>query len=159
MGHTFILLIAASVILFYPTQVDCARADQDSAKATLSAKLTFLDTLNSGIELTLAPVAAVGSRSVSAPETPPPGQRTSQTVDVYRIQCFASSSIEAARLEKKSIESRLAYPAYISFEQPFYRLQLGDFTTRPEAEKALLELRKAGMADAWIVRARNNPAP
>jgi hypothetical protein len=75
-------------------------------------------------------------------------------VEGYRIQCFASANIDALRAEKKRMENKFRYPAYITAEQALYRLQLGDFFKRVDAEAALAEIRGAGLSDAWIVRAK-----
>ena len=68
------------------------------------------------------------------------------TIDGFRIQIFMESGNDA--VEKANVvmeEFELKYPdvpIYLVFGQPYYRLRVGDFRTRLEAEKAHLELVK-----------------
>ena len=50
----------------------------------------------------------------------------------------------------------MAFPAYIAYDEPYYKLHLGDFLDKPNAEKALQEVKRAGFPDAWIISAKVN---
>ena len=65
------------------------------------------------------------------------------SVSGFRIQIFSGLDRQQANSEQSNFKSR--YPnitSYISYTQPYYRLRVGDFRTRLEAEKFMNELKK-----------------
>ena len=68
------------------------------------------------------------------------------TIDGYRIQIFMESGNDAVEHANAVIEEfKLKYtelPIYLVFGQPYYRLRVGDFRTRLEAEKIFQTLSK-----------------
>ena len=75
----------------------------------------------------------------------------------YRIQIFSGSN----RKEAYNIQDRFQaeYPAirtYISYRMPDFKLHVGDFRTRLEAEKQLQEM-KGRYTGLFITSARINP--
>ncbi len=112
---------------------------------------TYLDTLNQNKEVALAKTD-FSEAGLSAPS---PSENTAKRqVDGFRVQCFASSSIDAVREKKKEVESKTGLAAYIAYAEPYYKLHLGDFTSREKAEQGLQKIKRAGYADAWIVRSK-----
>ncbi len=73
----------------------------------------------------------------------------------YRIQIFfdsgANSSDRAKDVEKKFEEKYENIPAYITWKAPNYRLRVGDFRTRLEAEKYLQAIVK-DYPNAWVIK-------
>lgn len=66
----------------------------------------------------------------------------------YRIQVFDDNNVRTAKHEaqnrKRQIESRFPeYNVYTQFNSPYWRVKVGDFRTRSEAEAALAALRSA----------------
>lgn len=60
----------------------------------------------------------------------------------YRLQVIASSSKEAIDGERsKVVGLRNDVPTYIDYRQPNFRLKVGDFRTKLEAQKLLNELK------------------
>jgi hypothetical protein len=114
---------------------------------------TFLDTLNQGKEVALAaddlPALVVVTREnlvLSSPsgESGGGGPR-------YRIQILASSQVDMVRREKINAQTAINQPIFMASEQSLFKLYVGDFETRAEAEAALPEVKSKGYADAWIV--------
>lgn len=68
------------------------------------------------------------------------------TIDGYRIQIFMESGNDAVEHANLVIEEfKLKYPEmpiYLVFGQPYYRLRVGDFRTRLEAENVFQTLSK-----------------
>lgn len=68
------------------------------------------------------------------------------TIDGFRIQIFMESGNEAVEMANQAMEEfKEKYPdipVYLVFGQPYYRLRVGDFRTRLEAEKAFQTLSK-----------------
>lgn len=83
----------------------------------------------------------------------------------YRVLVFDDNNPRSARHEalsrKYMVESKFtSMKAYVIFESPYWRVKVGDFRSRSEAEAALDELRRAfpGMSrHLRIVRDRINP--
>lgn len=66
----------------------------------------------------------------------------------YRVQVFDDSNPRTARSSaaayKNSIESEFpAWRAYVTFNSPYWRVKVGDFRSRAEAESAMAEIRRA----------------
>ncbi|MBR5603395.1 MAG: SPOR domain-containing protein [Bacteroidales bacterium] len=66
------------------------------------------------------------------------------TIDGFRIQIFMESGNDAVELANAAMEEFMDkypdIPIYLIFGQPYYRLRVGDFRTRLEAEKAFQTL-------------------
>jgi septal ring-binding cell division protein DamX len=121
------------------------------------APATFLDTLNRGKEFSLSDrdFAAITTESTSVA-----GQkdvREDASSDGYRIQCFASSQIERVRAEQKQLETKIKYPLYIVFNAPYYKLLVGDFVKKNDAENAMAKLKEMGYGDCWVARSKIEP--
>lgn len=62
----------------------------------------------------------------------------------YRVQVWAGLGRQEGYAEQTKFKSR--YPnitTYISYTRPYYRLRVGDFRSRIEAEKFMTELKKS----------------
>jgi cell division septation protein DedD len=119
---------------------------------------TFLDTLNRGREVT------VSANDLPVLEVVPAVNFSSEKIAAaaeprFRIQILASSQIDMARREKVNAENVMKQPVFMASEQSLYKLYVGDFKTRAEAEAALPEVRKQGYKDAWVVNAKVTQSP
>ena len=74
------------------------------------------------------------------------------TFEVYRIQIFESSIASIARAEAKRFQNILGDTIYIDFETPLYKLRIGNYTVRKNAEKAIKTISRLGVKDSWIIR-------
>ena len=75
----------------------------------------------------------------------------SKTMNGFRVQIFMEIGNEAVdhaeAMKKDFMENFPELPIYLSYEQPYYRLRVGDFRNRVEAEKYLRILKpKYGLA-------------
>lgn len=66
----------------------------------------------------------------------------------YRVQVFDDNNVRTAKQDaqsrKQMIESRFPLlNVYVSFNSPYWRVKVGDFATRSEAEAAMAEIRQA----------------
>lgn len=68
------------------------------------------------------------------------------TIEGFRIQIFMESgndAVEHANITMEEFKAKYPdIPIYLIFGQPYYRLRVGDFRTRLEAEKAYQTLSK-----------------
>jgi hypothetical protein len=80
-------------------------------------------------------------------------------IDGYRVQIFFDSgtySGDRAREVKESFENDFEeIPAYLTWKAPNYRVRVGDFRSRLEAEKFLFSIRK-DYPNAWIIKDKIN---
>ena len=71
----------------------------------------------------------------------------------YRLQVYSTTSIDDASNRKEFLRSVLD-SAHIDlvFDAPYYKLRVGHFLDRAQAETYRTELQSRGINDAWIVR-------
>ncbi len=81
--------------------------------------------------------------------------------EVYRVQIFTSRLYTEAGRERQLAEEIFNLPIYLDYEVPYYKLRVGDFLTRDEAENMLAEIKSIGYRNAWVARVvlRVNDAP
>ncbi len=89
----------------------------------------------------------------------------------FRIQIFSSSSIDDANLARTNAAAQFPTDSiYIVYDPPVYKVRVGDFVTRYEADQRMPDFVDKGYRDAWIVPDRivrrrhvlvppGNPAP
>ncbi|MDT0675079.1 SPOR domain-containing protein [Autumnicola musiva] len=68
--------------------------------------------------------------------------RESKIGDRYKIQLFYGDNNEASEVYKK-YSSEFDYPAIIDYETPNYKVYVGNFRNRLEADRALLKIKEA----------------
>lgn len=80
----------------------------------------------------------------------------------YRIQIFFDSGINSGdRARSAKDEFELLYPdipGYVTWKAPNFRVRVGDFRTRLEAEKALRDISKE-YPNAWVIKDEINYPP
>jgi hypothetical protein len=77
--------------------------------------------------------------------------RTKQKMDGYRVQLhFGNDRDKAREVKSKFLNSYQTVQAYESYQQPNFRIRVGDFRTRIEALKCLKEI-KSEFPSAFVV--------
>ena len=76
--------------------------------------------------------------------------------EVFRIQIFESSIASIARAEAKRFQNIFGDTVYRDFETPLYKLRIGNFQNRRDAEEAVESISRLGAKDAWIIRTKKN---
>ena len=64
----------------------------------------------------------------------------SQQEKTYQIQIY-NGTISEANEEIKRASGKYSYPCFLAFETPNYKVRMGQFRTRLEAEKALTKVK------------------
>jgi len=73
----------------------------------------------------------------------------------FRIQIYASKKIdEATAVRTMATEQFPQDSIYVVYDPPVYRVRIGDFPTRLEANRRLPSIAQAGYPDAWVVADR-----
>lgn len=131
---------------------------------TFAATPTIADVLNNqGVISVIQPQALnqrlVASVTVSpSDESEPSSEVVAPKVRAgYRVQVFDDNNVRSAQRDaqswKKQIESHFPeYPVYVTFSSPYWRVKVGDFKTRGEAEAAMGEIKHAFPAMAKSLR-------
>lgn len=78
----------------------------------------------------------------------------------YRVEVYADNSRTAktqATAKRRNIQARFPqYPSVLQFEAPFWRVRVGEFRSRGDAESALTEIRQAFPAYGPYLRVVRN---
>ncbi|MCX6134073.1 MAG: SPOR domain-containing protein [Ignavibacteriales bacterium] len=70
----------------------------------------------------------------------------------YRIQIFATGSIDEANAMRMTAAQRVTEDSlYVVYDSPTYKVRVGDFPTRSEANQKLAAIVAQGFSDAWVV--------
>jgi cell division septation protein DedD len=86
--------------------------------------------------------------------TPPPVAPADSLADGFRIQVFATQDRDVAENARAAAAERLGLPAYLELEGGMYKIRVGDYAVRSEADGALASVRRQYYPDAWVVPAR-----
>jgi len=69
----------------------------------------------------------------------------------FLVQVFASRSKERANIIAEDLRQVQDYPVYVVFEDNLYKVRIGDFETRQQAEGFRDYIRGRGYPDAFVV--------
>jgi hypothetical protein len=72
----------------------------------------------------------------------------------FRIQIFSTPHIDEAAVMQGSVRQIVDDSVYVVYDPPVYKVRVGDFVTRLEANQSLSYLLDRGFPDAWIVSDR-----
>ena len=78
-------------------------------------------------------------------------------IEGFRVQVFATQDRNKADELQEQLMLKFNEKNYIIFEAPNYKLRIGDFLDRDEAEKLRMELVVNNFPSSWIVRTRILP--
>jgi len=75
-----------------------------------------------------------------------------EVIQGFRIQIFSSSNVDETTLMKNlALEKFVGDSIYVVYDAPVYKVRVGDFVNRYEANQRLPEFIEKGYRDAWIV--------
>jgi hypothetical protein len=80
----------------------------------------------------------------------------------FRIQVLSTTEIDTANAVKTELSNLPeAIGIYVIYDAPYYKVRVGDYLSRPDANSLLRSLIDRGYSDAWIVADRilKNPPP
>jgi len=89
----------------------------------------------------------------TVPDIPEANVRVEEEIrQGFRIQVFSTSSIDDANRERLAAAQKLPEDSvYVVFDPPVYKVRVGDFRSRLDANRMLPICVSAGYADAWVV--------
>lgn len=71
-------------------------------------------------------------------DMPKPGRVTGN----YMIQLFYGDKVAAERVKAQYDSKQMQWESVMRYEQPFHKVWIGKFRSKPEAERVMFELRK-----------------
>jgi hypothetical protein len=75
------------------------------------------------------------------------------TTDGYRVQVLSTDNIdEANQIRAEVYEKATMKEVYVIFEPPFYKVKVGDFTSKSEAENLRFKLNQLGYTESKVVQ-------
>ncbi|MBT8379202.1 MAG: SPOR domain-containing protein [Ignavibacteria bacterium] len=75
------------------------------------------------------------------------------TTDGYRVQVIATDDIEEANQTRSEIYVKTTNKkVYVNFEPPFYKVKVGDFTSRNDADDLKFMLNQLGYKESRVVQ-------
>jgi hypothetical protein len=77
--------------------------------------------------------------------------RSSEQKPGYRVQLIASSLKEEAESVAELAKGLFTEKVYLEYVEPLYRIRIGDFVRKDEAEKIRDKALELGYKNAWIV--------
>lgn len=164
-ARTFILCLVAAAAVSVPAHAQNT-SDSVAAPAIVSelASGTVEVILPDGFMRRLVQVheADAVETAASAAEST---KRKAASRNGYRVQIFDDNNARTAKREAQARRSMVGgrfpeYRTYVSFNSPYWRVKIGDFRSRSEAEAALAEIRRAFPSlgsQLRVVRDRINP--
>ena len=99
------------------------------------------------------------------PDEPLPPQfspvETDTVVDGFRVQVISTQDLNEANRLMMKLSSLFGNEVYIIFDSPNYKVRVGNFRSRGNAEKVRQRIVDLGHRAAWIVRTkvRKNQSP
>jgi cell division septation protein DedD len=129
------------------------------ARQTLERSRTSAGTRKQPAESELEAIPAPVSpqkKAVQSPETrsyieekePPRVEETSG--EGFRVQIFASSSLEKAETVARQARTVFSESVYVEYSAPLYRVRVGDFSTKEQALEMKEKAVRAGYEGAWV---------
>jgi hypothetical protein len=70
---------------------------------------------------------------------------------VYRVQLLTVDNYSDARRALEVAEEIFDLPVSLNYDQPYYKLRVGEFGTKSDADSYLLKARTAGYPNAWVL--------
>jgi hypothetical protein len=100
-------------------------------------------------QLAKADTAEKGTDLKTAESIPP------ETTLGFRIQVLSTTEIDTANAVKAELSNLPeSIGIYIIYDAPYYKVRVGDYLSRPDANLLLKSLIDRGYSDAWIVADR-----
>lgn len=84
--------------------------------------------------------------------TPPPPGPSFREIEGFRVQVFAGIDSLGATTIKYQVARDAEDPAYLIYENGLYKIQVGNYPYRMDADQMKLRLNQKGYDGAWVVK-------
>ena len=129
--------------------------------AETSSHYSIIEELNSVPGITIVQPGSLSKRLVKAEASEAVPQSETTTIKpgrniLYGVEVYSDNSRDAkthATARRRNMQSRFPqYPSVLVFESPFWRVRVGNFSSRGEAEAVMAEIKSAFPAYAPYLR-------
>lgn len=72
----------------------------------------------------------------------------------FQVQVISVDNLHRAELMRIKLSSQFNHPTEVIFDAPNYKVRVGEFTDRKDAERVRKQLLELGYMRSWVVRAR-----
>jgi len=136
------------VLLFCILATACSRTKEISSSSVITSQPE-----ESAVEHQASLPVKTESEKV---DIPPPdiGEK-----DFFKIQVLATQTYDRAQEEKKRLREYTEKTIFLVLEKNLWKVQIGDFPAREEAEKECNLLQGLGWIDAWLIQFRSSIKP
>ena len=93
----------------------------------------------------------IGADTSLSQQTATAGEIDSLNNQAFRIQLLTSKVYGDARYALHVAEEIFDYPVFMDYEVPYFKVRVGSFAERDDAEEYLMKVKSAGYTDAWVV--------
>ena len=93
----------------------------------------------------------IGADTSLSQQTATAGEIDSLNNQAFRIQLLTSKVYGDARYALQVAEEIFDYPVFMDYEVPYFKVRVGSFAERDDAEEYLMKVKSAGYTDAWVV--------
>ncbi|KPK90555.1 hypothetical protein AMJ80_08250 [bacterium SM23_31] len=136
------------ILLFCIFATACSRTKEVSSSSVIKSKPEE----PAAEQQVLPPIKAQSEKA----DIPPPDI---DEKDFFKIQVLAAQTFDRAQEEKKRLREYTEKTIFLVSENNLWKVQIGDFTSRVEAEKERDLLQKFGWIDAWLIQYRSSINP
>ena len=158
-----VLIVAGCGGSFKPPQE--AAEEIDKEKPPITRKEFRYDPLSLNQDQVIVPEKyalamgdSSGSGNIDIVRIPDAGSEEFPTgvYESYRIQLFTSKEYGPAFREMNIATEVFDKKVWFDYEVPYYKVRVGDFRRRMEAERFLPAAQEAGYSTAWVVKVNTN---
>ena len=157
MPSRFVLIFLVSSLLLVLFVCGCATERPLQKKAATSTGKERAEGQLEAIPPPVNPQKKVASPAETTPsyvqQEAPTKVEESDIASGYRVQIFASSSIEKAEEVAAKTKSLFTERIYVEYSAPLYRVRIGNFTSKEEALQFRDKIVQSGYEGAWVVEA------
>lgn len=135
----------------------CKTAEETKAKETVSYKEFLAKSENDFNPSDYDKKVEIIKREASGKTLEETGAKklseaVSDTVQGFRVQVLFTQEIETAAALRDTLNTLLPEEyVYIVYEQPYYKVRVGNYTDRVNANDMLRKMIAKGYSDAWVV--------
>ncbi len=107
---------------------------------------------------TIKPVTRILPPSDTVVNTIPDNNNSDEpktvTVAGYRVQLYSTTDYYAAVRVRNEAMTRFTEEIIMDFEQPYYKIRIGNYIDRQEAEAIRIHARTIGYPEAWLIQTK-----
>ena len=146
-----------TILTLFSILILCGCASSSEKKAEKDDAKAFIHTYEKTFEPSDYDQSPSEEKNPERKSPKPPGETgtastESELVPGFRVQLNFTDNVEQANSIRDEVSSVVAdQSVYVVFETPYYKIRVGDFQSKPEANLTLKVLVDKGYKDAWIV--------